>query len=434
MEHTLSLTTAILINLNIMLGAGIFINTTLLSHYAGALGSLSYALMGCLMLPLILCMATLLRLFPGGSFYTFGTKSLNSFFGFFGAWSYFVGKLGSATLMIHASVLLLQKIIPALAAIPALTLDGALLGLFIFLNMKNLKTGSHIQTLFTVMKSIPLLFVILVGAWFVSGANYAPLHQLWDGIPATLPLVLYGTMGFEGAILLSSKIKDSKKNAPRAVLISYGLVILIAVLYQTIFYGAVGNLLGMSTDFRIAFPSLFARIFPANISLQQTLSSFMHLAIASSALGGAYGIIFSNNWNIYAIAQHHHVFFSKKLITLNQNNIPWLCVLLEGIVCALYLAITQGSQLALQQMAALGVVITYTISVASLFFIKKQNPTMQTSWVLPILGLANCAIMIKSCLFGLVNKGMSGLIIYALLLGIGFVMYFMTKNTTATSM
>ena len=87
-HHKLSLREAILININIMLGAGLFINMNLLSQNAGILGAFSYIIIGLLMLPLIVSMMQLLKIHPSGGLYTFGLKELHPFAGFLSAWSY----------------------------------------------------------------------------------------------------------------------------------------------------------------------------------------------------------------------------------------------------------------------------------------------------------------------------------------------------------
>ena len=58
-SHKLSLLSAILININIMLGSGIFINTVLLTKQAGSLGALVILLLRFLLLPLILAIGQL---------------------------------------------------------------------------------------------------------------------------------------------------------------------------------------------------------------------------------------------------------------------------------------------------------------------------------------------------------------------------------------
>ena len=52
-SQKLSLFSAILININIMLGSGIFINTAVLTQQAGSLGALVYPIVGLLLFPLL---------------------------------------------------------------------------------------------------------------------------------------------------------------------------------------------------------------------------------------------------------------------------------------------------------------------------------------------------------------------------------------------
>lgn len=435
MAHTahISLPMAVLINLNIMLGAGIFINTTELAKHAGFLGGLAYIAVGILMFPLILSIATLLRMHPAGGFYTFARKEINAFAGFASAWSYFIGKLASATLMIHVSVLLLQKIILPLASIPTLAIDACCIALFIGLNLLNVKTSQTIQTIFMGFKTIPILGAIAIGIFMFKSANATAAHCIWEGIPIVLPLVLYATVGFEAACSLSCQIKDAHKNAARAVLISYGLVVIIACLYQTLFYGALGLNLATLHDYRGAFPALLAHLFPYASAAQSIIITTLYLAIASSALGGAYGIIFSNTWNLYTLAENNHVVAPAFFMQLNNHAIPWACVLAEGIICALYLAVSWGAQLPLQQISALGCVLAYTMSVLSLAYARFYRPQMHISWALPLCAFASCALLIGACIYSLLVNGASSLILFTLLFAFGTAMFAQTKRRASVS-
>ena len=347
-NYQLSLPMAVLINVNIMLGAGIFINTVVLAQRAGALGGLAYLAVGALLLPLVICMAQLLKIHPAGGFYAFAQQEISSFAGFISAWSYIIGKLASATLMIHSSLWLLQNLIPSLGGINIITLDGIVLAGFIALNLLNVKTGSAIQGGFMIVKSVPIIFAIIVGLFLLDGGNFTAPHLLWSGLPLSLPLVFYATMGFEAAISLSSKIKDPKKNAPRAIFISYGLVLLIVTIYQIAFYGALGDSLVNAADHHTAFPELLQALLPASQTAAKVIVSILHICFASSALGGAYGILFSNTWNVNILAKNNHLFGSKLFTSLNKHMIPYACVLLQGAICALYFAVTWGNQLPLQ--------------------------------------------------------------------------------------
>lgn len=431
-EYKLSLPSAILINVNIMLGAGIFINTSTLAQRAGALGAFMYILVGILMLPLILSIAQLLKIHPAGGFYTFAQKELGPLAGFLSGWSYFTAKLASCMLMIHVSVMLLQQIFPILTHMHAFLLDGLIVLAFILLNLLNIKAGNAIQKMFIGFKTFPIFFAIASGIFLIQEDNFSVDHFVWEGIPSSLPLVIYAVIGFEAACSISGKIKDASKNAPLAVLISFGTVILIATLYQTLFYGALGEQLALCGGHCETFPALLNALLGDTLFARK-FAGVLHLAIASSTLGAAYGIIFSNSWNLHILAQNRHLWFSKAIAKLNSNAIPFACVAIEGLICLIYLAVSHGVLIPLQQIGALGCVISYTFSVAALWRAIGRNPAIAiTRWV-PLLGLVSCTLLIAACLRCFLQDGMSSLVIYSVFFLIGTVMFFSTRSTAERS-
>jgi len=413
-----------------MLGVGLFINTTELAERAGILGALSYVTIGVLLLPLIFSIAQLLRLYPIGGFYAFGTQSMNSFAGFISTWSYFISKLASTILVIHIFVLLIQEAIPVFSLFNPLMLDSIMLTIISLLNLFNIKTGSTIQAWTMVFKMIPIAFLIFVGIFFMQGSNFVVTQPILPSITGTLPLVLYAMLGFEAACSLSSKIKNAHKNAPLAVLISYGLIILLYCLYQLIFYGVLGTTLAQQLDFREAFPMLLHYVLPHTGQLTSVLIIIFHLAIAASALGAAYGMIYSNMWNLYILAEHHHTFAADKLTLFNKQQIPFLCVIVESIICLIYLATTHGNQLSLQKIGAFGITITYIISTLSLLVVRYRN--RESLW-LPLCGLANCIILLIACINSFFETGMVDLGIFMLLFCFGIFMFWYQTNIPTKS-
>ena len=82
-----------------------------------------------------MAIAQLLKLHgQSGTFYDFG-RSVTPFFGFLSSWSYFTAKLCSAALGIHVCLSFLQKIFPALQAIPIIPFDMLIIALFTLLNL-----------------------------------------------------------------------------------------------------------------------------------------------------------------------------------------------------------------------------------------------------------------------------------------------------------
>ena len=422
-HHKLSLQAAVFININIMMGSGIFINSTLLAHKAGWLGSVCYVMVGLLMLPLILTTMRLLGLYPSGGFYAFASKEIHPYAGFVSSWSYATGKLASVVLMNQVAILLIQQIVPSLSFIDPLLCNGIIILLFLALNMLDIKTGSKIQTCFFVLKGIPILFAILAGLYLFSPGNI-PLHDLpLSGIPSAIPFVLFALAGFEAACSLSSRIENAEKNAPKVVFFSYGFVVIVTTLFQFMISGGLGSLLAVLPDYRYLFPALFSAIFAQSFAMHA--AKLMHLAIACSALGGSYGILFSNNWNFYTLAQHKHLTGWQRLIQLNRYAIPWLCVLIEGAICFIFLFTSRAQQVPLQQISAFGVVIAYTMSCVSLWF-AIQRSVSNASPFLPLLGLGSCALLFCASMYSFITLGMSSLITFGVLFILGTLMFILS--------
>jgi len=157
-HHKLSFKTALLVNLNVMFGTGIYINTVALAKQAGFFGFLSYLIVALLLIPLIICTGALLRFYPDGGFYAYAAKTIHPFAGFVSAWAYFTGKLASAALLVHVFSSLMTTLIPQLAIINTLFLDSIIICLFAWLNLLHMKTGRTIMYTFMVFKIMPILF------------------------------------------------------------------------------------------------------------------------------------------------------------------------------------------------------------------------------------------------------------------------------------
>lgn len=429
-QSKLSLKEAILININIMLGAGIFINTAPLAKNVGILSGFMYILNGALVLPLILSMAALMRVHPRGGFYTFGAQEIGSFAGFFSAWSYFVGKLASATLMIHTSLLLMQTIIPTLKTINIIALDLAVLAGFIGLNLLHMSVSMTVQSTAFILKLIPLFFAIISGVFLLSPGSWDAPHSI-NAFIQTMPLVLFTALGFEATLSLSNSIKNPDINGPRAIIIAFSTVVGICFFFQTCFYAALGETLAQAPNFLFAFPALITKM-TSNPAMIYYASSFFHLAIVASALGGAYSILFSTHWNLYAIAQDNRILGARYFMQLNRYAMPTIGILLQGVVCFFYLFVTRGYQIPLQLIASFGCTISYTISVLSLWYAQRRNASSAPMWM-TLFALCNCTIFITSGLYSLFTATLASFSLFAVMIAIGIGLFLIARRTNAPS-
>lgn len=391
----LSLLSAIIININIMLGSGIFLNTALLASKTEGLGSLAYGLVGILFLPLILVFSQLLSDFPGGSFYEFGA-AIHPFIGFLNSWIYFVGKLATPAVGIHIFITVAQTIMPALAGYNPLMLDAFIITFFVGLNLINLRTGKSINYLFITLKLIPILFV-LFAALFLFDTNNFNLHDFHKtNLIAVIPLVIFAFTGFEASCSLSKQIIHPEKNGPRAILFSFSIVLMMLMLYQACFFGSLGTLLSSLTDWKAAFPILIQRFLPNHESIHWFLKAITLSGIAASSLGASYGVIYSNFWNLHILAQHGHVFGANWLIKKNRYGTPFLCVLIAGLIIFCYQWCTKGNQISLQQISAAGNLMAYSISVSCFLILSLRNGRHRLLAIMSVISTLLLATSFKS--------------------------------------
>jgi len=428
--HKLSLRSAILIILNVMVGFGIFVNTTQLAQIAGFLGFACYLLVAALMVPLMSCMAVIMARHSGG-FYVYGAKEIHPLAGFISAWIFFTGKLASAALIIHVVVQLLQGLLPALAQIPILALDACIIILFCLLNMLHMRVGSSFATGFFSLKLLPLLFAICAGLYLLSSATIAPQTFIWSGIPQGIPFVVYAFTGFETACSLSRSIEDDQRNGPRAIFWAFSIAVTINVLYQLLFFiGTSGDLMSKQS-YLDAFPTLLAHLFPAAPALAQQITNFLHLALATAALGGSYGILFSNHWNLHVLAEHGHLPARSWFLRTNRHGIPVLGIIVEALLCIGYLVCTNGAQKPLQQINALACTIAYTISVLALLAAVQRKQVATPAWLV-YAALGSCSIFLATCVRNFWIFGAGALIGYSLIVAFGLLLYVMTRRMQQT--
>ena len=421
-SEKLSLPAAIFINLNIMISTGLFVNTVVLSQRTGAAGFLLYPLVGIFMLPLIAGIAKLLDVYPSGGFYSFAKAGLGEPFAFLSTWSYFIGKLASCSLMLFVSSRFLQQLIPAIRSLETLYIALTILAIFTMLNLLKVTIGVSIQSFFLLAKFIPILFIICSGIYLFDIQALDYTNFLIAGIPTSIPLVLYSLAGFEASCSLSRNIENARINAPKAIYYSFFIALFISCLFQFLVFMGIHKAIASLENYTQAFPYIVSSLGFEN-GFAGALNNLLSFAIGISALGGAYGILFSNSWNIYELAHNNHLFASSWIRAKNKYFIPVGCVLIESGLCITYLLLTQGNQLPLQQTASLGVTISYTMCILSLLTILLAQKAPLHQIFMPLLGLGTCILFIFACLQGFISNGIASIYLFAAILGFGVLMY-----------
>jgi APA family basic amino acid/polyamine antiporter len=381
---------AILICINSIIGAGLFINPQVLTQLAGPYGFASYALGTLVLLPIILCVAELAKLHPvAGGLYAYSKAHIGPWAGFLSAWAYFLGKSVSAAVLIHKVAQFFQARIDLLASIPLFALDISLIAFFVTLNSCGVSIGGRIQYLFSLLKAIPILATFCMGFFLFDARNFVEIVALQE-LFLSLPTAIFALLGFEVICAIGNQIHDAKNNIKRVIITSFLIVAAINITFQALIFASVGYDLTGSSEPLLA---LCLKAFASS----PFIGSLLNGVVFASIIGGFFSVITSNCWNLYTLALNNHLPGKRLLTKLNKHNVPWVSLCLEAMLACAILLITVNQQ-PLQNMAVGAQILSFFMTTTACFYAVARKEILKLSIAVPIAGLLSC-----SCIFGIAS-------------------------------
>jgi len=219
------------------IGMGIFMQPAALAPFGlNALTGWAAVIVGCVCLALTF--SALARKLPqaDGPFgyvrYTLGEPVA-----FPALWSYWISCWVTMPVLAIGVVGYFITVFPAAAKIPPAVLAVAFIWLFVGVNLLGVKTGGRVQVVTSLLKVVPLVLVLVVGAVEIlsSPGTYTPnmpttplTTQLSMGAAA---VALYAMLGFESAAVAAGRVTNPEKTIPRATLIG---TLIVAIFYVAI--------------------------------------------------------------------------------------------------------------------------------------------------------------------------------------------------------
>jgi len=398
---------AVLINTNIVIGSAFFLGAPQVSLLNGIFAPFAWIICGLLLLPLLIVLARLSRMYPiSGGLYIYSLKHLGKFWGFVSGWGYYIGTAAANALVLHAfSEQLLNFNVIKNFNLSSLVLDLFFVLFFTFLNLLNIEFLERIQIGLAIIKSIPMVLVLVALPFLFNINNLFTVTPSLGGFVQTIPLALFAYIGIEACCAVADKIHDGQKNAARVILVSFALIIVTYALLQT----AILCITGASPV------NPFFSIIPM-LTKNQTIialgNSVINFAMAASFLAGFYGMFYYNNWNLYAMGSENSILCSKHLIRVNKSQTPWICVLFQSALVIAFLLITTNINY-LMTMCDLGTTIAYFLSAISFLVIFKSF------W--GYLAIASCGLLLLINSERLFSAGFIYLVPFLVILGVGII-------------
>lgn len=400
--HKISPFIAVLICVNTMIGAGLFINPKPLTALAGPLGFLGYIFSAIFLLPLILSIAALAKLHPvSGGLYVYSTTYVNKWAGFLSGWCYFIGKTTTVAILVHKIMQFFQESIPFLAHYPTLALDYALIFALVLLNIIGVQVGGRIQYFFAFLKATPVIFTFVVGFAAFNISYFQPTTAHFWGSLGTIPLTVFALLGFDIICSIGHLIKDAEKNIKPVILISFISVAIIATFFQFVIFGALGSGLGQANT-----PLLML----GDVALPITLNFLGRLVngfVFAAFLAGSFSILTSNCWNLYTIAHNNHIPGRRFFTLLTSAQVPWIALIFEGFIGCLVLALC-SEQVVMQNMSVFAQVISFLLTAIAAYIASRvvSKDIGLPRWI-PILGIGSCCYILFLAFSKIMASGIS---------------------------
>jgi basic amino acid/polyamine antiporter, APA family len=194
------------------------------------------------------------------------------------------------------------------------------------INLAHLQHLAWIQNLTVVLKFLPLLFVGVVGWFFVSRANFGPFNasggSLYDAIGLAAGVALFAYIGVESAAITAQRVKDPARNVGRASVLGTGACAILYLLVTGAVMGLVPHhaLVGNGAPFVNAFDMMFPH------------GTWAGKLIAAVAVTSGFGALIG--WTLVDAELPRAVandgLFPKPLGWSDRNGNAWLAIVINA--------------------------------------------------------------------------------------------------------
>jgi len=240
--------------INTTIGAGIFVLPATVAAGLGPAAPLAYLACGALMTVIVLCFAAAgSRVSLTGGLYAYIEVAFGGYAGFLGGVLYWSTACFSVASVATAFAGSLGVLWPPLGAGVARALVLALLfaGLAL-VNVRGIKPGIRLIEFITAAKLMPLLVLIIVGAWAINPEFLRMTMPTLSEVGQVSIVLIFAFVGIEVALMPSGEVRDPARTVPRAILTALAFTTLMYLAIQGVAQGVLGPDLATYADAPLA--------------------------------------------------------------------------------------------------------------------------------------------------------------------------------------
>lgn len=234
------------IAVNDVVGSGIYLLPAAVAALLGAVSVWAVVLAGLATTLLVLCFAEASSYFeqPGGA-YLYTREAFGHFIGFEVGWMIWLSRVAALASLANGLVQASAYFWPAAGSgwIRVAILCGVIL-LLAWINIRGVKAGAHTAVALAIAKILPLVFFIVVGAWFVEASRLAsPGVPHGQAVGRAVLLLLFAFGGYENTPAAAGEYRNPRRDVPFALLL---MILGVTLIYSSVQIVAVGTLPGLA--------------------------------------------------------------------------------------------------------------------------------------------------------------------------------------------
>lgn len=264
--HALGLTSATGLVVGSIVGTGVFTMPAVLAG-AGTMGILVLAVIAVGAMLLAVLFGQLTRRVPNsdGGLYAYSRHEFGDFAGYLVGWCYWVQSWAGNAAIVSSWVFYVDALFGFNHASGIENWGIALVGLWVpaAVNLAGVRQMAWFQNVTVVLKFLPLLFVGVVGWFFVTSAHFGAFNasggSLYSGIGIAAGVALFSFIGVEAAAVTAKRVDNPGVNVGRASLLGTALSAVLYVLVSAAVMGLVAQrtLVNTGSPFVNAFQTMF---------------------------------------------------------------------------------------------------------------------------------------------------------------------------------
>jgi APA family basic amino acid/polyamine antiporter len=262
----LGLTSATGLVIGSIVGTGVFTMPAVLAG-AGTMGIAVLAVIALGAMLLAVLFGQLTKRVPNsdGGLYAYSRHEFGDFAGYLVGWCYWVQSWAGNAAIVASWVFYVDALFGWAHNTGMENWFIAMVGLWVpaLINLAGVRQMAWFQNVTVVLKFLPLLFVGVIGWFFVTSANFGPFNatggSLYSGIGIAAGVALFSFIGVEAAAITAKRVRDPRRNVMRASVVGTALSALLYVLVTAVVMGLVSHhtLVGTGSPFVNAFDTMF---------------------------------------------------------------------------------------------------------------------------------------------------------------------------------